>query len=199
MPATPSPVLPDQAPPADTARLTHERLELKDWETGCMKQLFPLIPSPRAAKRFVNVYRLLRGISIGAERREMLEQGRGGYREVLLLLAMITGYPVEGSALMALLLETEHPSPEPGSWWTWLAQHREGQPPANVMTGEADGGVSTQVADDQPDPARWKEMLEKLEQTRSAATQLSCQGLVRWAPVVARYSFASGRLLVSTA
>ena len=66
-----------------------------------MKLLFPLIPTPRATKRFVNVYRLLRGLTTGAQRTALIgNETDGGYRQVLVLLAMVTGYPVEATEVM---------------------------------------------------------------------------------------------------
>ncbi|HET7040267.1 MAG TPA: P-loop NTPase fold protein, partial [Gemmatimonadales bacterium] len=101
----------------ERARLTHERLQLNGWEREYMKYLFPLIPSPRAAKRFVNVYRLLRAVVTGPERAALVEQGPGGYRPTLMLLAMVTGYPLEGAEVIRELLERRRRKNPPGEWW----------------------------------------------------------------------------------
>ena len=46
--------------------------------------------------------------------------------------------------------------------------------------------------------SRWDEMFEKLAHVRlRVGDNLTVKTMVEWAPVVARYSFASGRLLVA--
>jgi hypothetical protein len=49
--------------------LNPEPFQIQEWERETMKKVHALIPSPRAAKRFVNVYRLLRA-QVAHERRE---------------------------------------------------------------------------------------------------------------------------------
>ena len=66
-----------------------------------MKKLFPFVPSPRAAKRLVNVYRLLRA-TVGRDEWSTFlgAGGDGDFRAVLLLLALLTGYPSEGTDIL---------------------------------------------------------------------------------------------------
>lgn len=86
-----------------------EHLQIKPWERDFMTKLHSLIPSPRATKRFVNVYRLIRAsVDIGDE--VMLEEFvgdeiQGEYRAVLLLLAILTGYPDQATEILRHLLE----------------------------------------------------------------------------------------------
>jgi hypothetical protein len=206
-----------QAQAAERARRTHERLQLQDWESAYMKRLFPLIRSPRAAKRFVNVYRLLRGITSG-ERRGLLigDEERGGYRSVLLLLAMVTGYPAETTTVIHELLErTKQPEP-PEKWWALVDAVREeirrpaearAEPEANKATKPGKGRTpkqpkahessSNEEGPPSDDEARWEELFDKLKLLRTdLGEDFTCEDMSKWAPDVARYSFSSGRLLV---
>jgi hypothetical protein len=62
-----------------------------------MKRLFWLIPSPRAAKRFVNIYRLLRASRTGRREHAAFVGGEteGQHRVALLLLAIVTAIPTK--------------------------------------------------------------------------------------------------------
>jgi hypothetical protein len=173
---------------AEQARETHERLDLTPWEAAQMKQLFALIPSPRATKRFVNVYRLLRGLTTGEERKALIGSERdGGYRPVLLLLAMVTGYPVEATEVMRRLLERLKQPKYPANWWRLLEEIRASR------TAE----TSEERPQADADGYQWDEMFRKLADARKeVGDSLMSQTMGKWVPVVARYSFASGRLLV---
>lgn len=76
-------------------------LQLGDAERDFLPRLGPLLPTPRAAKRLVNLYRLLR---IGIPDHELtafLGTGDGGpYQAAALLLATLTGYPDTGRAVL---------------------------------------------------------------------------------------------------
>ncbi len=75
-----------------TIDLQPKNLELTDAERTLMKALYPLIPSPRAAKRFVNTYRLLRA-TLAPSDLEGFESV--GYRAALVLMAALSGFPLE--------------------------------------------------------------------------------------------------------
>ncbi len=80
------PVPPSQ--PVVPTRLLIESLRLTEPEITTMKWLAPLIGrSPRATKRFVNIYRLLKAAVPQAEQRAF---AAGGFRVPMLLLAMAT-------------------------------------------------------------------------------------------------------------
>jgi hypothetical protein len=212
---TPQPEVPTNVAPApqaaavvEHARQTHERLTLNTWESGYMKLLFPLIPSPRAAKRFVNVYRLLRGVLPNEERTLLIGTDKqGGYRAVLLLLGMVTGYPVEATVVIRELLERVKENGGSEEWWTMLdairGKYLKSTPapkPSRRVT-EQTKPPKEQTADqrlDDEDAYRWEEFFESLDLLHdNVGRGLSAKTMARWAPVVARYSFASGRLLVA--
>ncbi len=208
-----TPAQPPDQPAAELeqrARLAHERLQLEHWEREYLKRLFPLIPTPRATKRLVNVYRLLRAITTGEQRQSLLgDERHGGYRAVLLLLAMVTAFPAEATAIIRELLEGQESASPPDDWWAFVADFRAvvdrtvpRQKPARQQK------VAPKKPARQPDRSgleerdedgadRWGQFFEKLQRIRGETEDdFSCSEMALWAPVVARYSFASGRLLL---
>jgi hypothetical protein len=65
-----------------------------------MQSLASLIPTPRATKRFVNIYRLLRASVDDDERASFLESKAALYKAVLLMLAIQIGFPEEATNLI---------------------------------------------------------------------------------------------------
>lgn len=104
--------------------LTPERLVLKDHEVRAMQDLAALVGrSPRAVKRFMNSYRLLRIQVDPAEARTFLpreEGGADGYRHALLLLAIVCGAPDVADALL-LELSKRRATGTLGEWLDRLA------------------------------------------------------------------------------
>ncbi len=97
-----------------------DHLLIHPWEQNFMKQLHELIPSPRATKRFINIYRLIRA-SVDLDDKIRLEdftgaEGEGKYRPVLLLLGILTGYPDQATEILRELLENEHKE----TWWEFV-------------------------------------------------------------------------------
>lgn len=87
--------------------IQEEALIIKDWEAKFALKLYPLIPSPRAAKRFSNVYRILKA----RVRREDLanfkgtEEAPGDFQVPMLLLALLIGAPAESTKVFPRLLQ----------------------------------------------------------------------------------------------
>jgi hypothetical protein len=81
-------------PTSATVELRPQGLQLTQAEVEFMTGLGALLPTPRAAKRFVNIYRLVR---IGIPAPELAEfigdEAGGQYQAVQLLLAMLVGHP----------------------------------------------------------------------------------------------------------
>jgi hypothetical protein len=174
----PGPALPPSAAAIDP-NPTH--LMIGEAEQAFMKALSPLISSPRAVKRFVNVYRLLKAM-VEPEQPEAFEDepGTGEYREILLLLAIQTGYPAEAAALFRSLQDVEADE----SWWRFLDGMAERQ-----------GGPGRPGADE---AGRWDDLRASLHQLLPPTTvpeQQSCARFQEWAPIVARFSFHSGQAL----
>jgi hypothetical protein len=131
-------------PPAvvDT-RQAIEALFLYDWEETYMQALHAFIPTPRLAKRFVNVYRLLRVRATEKNFEHFIgDKFDGEYRTVLLLLAINIGFPSVGAVLLRVLarqrptgtlshflkdLDPETPDEDRGEWARailWSPQHK---------------------------------------------------------------------------
>lgn len=66
-------------------------LELAPGEAEFIAGLGPVVPTARAAKRLVNVYRVLRASKVG--RQKLQDPASGDYKVALLLLSLVTGWP----------------------------------------------------------------------------------------------------------
>ena len=171
--------------------LPPEHLRIEDWEREYMKRLFWLIPSPRAAKRFVNLYRLLRA-SVPEEKQAAFvgETRQGQHRVALMLLAIVTGYPTEAADILRELLKQD----ESRMWWQFVDEfeaqittetglNQKGTPPGKLNEAEAE---------------TLRQLFKNLGEVRELIPDnQSCADFIYWAPQVARYSFQSGRVLLT--
>jgi hypothetical protein len=140
-----------------------------------MKSVSRLIASPRAAKRFINVYRLLR-VSVSESQREDFvgDPSRGQHRPVLLLLAILIGYPMEATEILRGLIEHRPNQP----WWTYVDGFRTHGELSTVSAGEF-GTIEQRKrpvalkAFEEGHARRWHLLLEKLDEIRKADTPLS--------------------------
>jgi hypothetical protein len=105
-------------PPPPPRDLQPPGLEITPDELAAMDELAPLLGrSPRALKRFLNTYRLLkvRAEDPGAFLRD--DEPIAPYRATLLLLALATGQPTTaGAVLDAILRGDEGPADVPSPW-----------------------------------------------------------------------------------
>jgi hypothetical protein len=100
-----------QASIADTEAAA-EALALGEAERDCLLGLAAAVgASPRRAKRFANLYRLLKASLAPAERRGFVLAGgkAGSYEAAMLLLAATTGAPQAARALIEALREAPQP------------------------------------------------------------------------------------------
>jgi hypothetical protein len=178
-------VTPAEKPP-DKMAPAFKPLNLSDDERNFMKRLHPLIPTPRAAKRFVNVYRLLRALN-EEDKDFQGSKERAEHRAVLLLLAILTGHPSQGTEFLRDLLDGEVSE---RSWWEFVEDYRSRTQP---ISG---------VAASQAEAERWRQFFEKIDQVRNDVRNTgscrdfdeSCDAFVKWAGQVARFSFQSARV-----
>ncbi|MFC7616068.1 P-loop NTPase fold protein [Actinokineospora soli] len=107
-PATPAvrprraePVPPPRSTPPRDPGLRPDRLRTREAERAFVKRVLPLLPTPRAVKRLVNTYRLIRA-SIPVEQTDRFVRldGTGPYRAVLVLLALVFGTPGSAADLL---------------------------------------------------------------------------------------------------
>src|SRR5258708_1524410 len=153
-----------------------------------MKPLHQLIPSARAGKRFINIYRLLRASVEDRERIGFVGSDSGGeYQCALMLLAILTGYPVEATEILEALIKEQHKE----SWGTFLESVK-----AKVSKQASGGSASLPRNSPLPDGQRWDELLAKMERIKNNLDDRPCEDFSKWAPRVARYSFQSGRVLL---
>jgi len=160
-------------------------LQLREWERDFMKELHPLVTSPRSTKRFVNIYRLMR-VSI-TDQKELTafvgDKNGGEHRAALLLLAILTGYPAEATDILRDLLERERTE----TWWQYIDGLEETwNKTEKPSTGS--GSLSSQ---------RRKDLMAKLRLLRKMIPERqSSDQFAKWASKVAKYSFESGRVLM---
>jgi WD40 repeat protein len=97
----------DQPGEVVTVELGRQGLRLSQAEVDFMERLGGLIPTPRAAKRLVNIYRLVRiGIPDEDELARFVGDEEGGaYQAVQVLLALLVGYPEFTREIFLALLD----------------------------------------------------------------------------------------------
>lgn len=90
------------APPAASFFIHEEALSITAHEAEFAERLFSLLPSPRAAKRFTNLYRLLKAPMQIEDLSDFegTEDQPGTFRTPMLLLAILIGAPVAGAKLL---------------------------------------------------------------------------------------------------
>ena len=172
---------PQPPPPTPAPKVDLDRgfLRITETEQGFMALLHPLITTPRAAKRFVNVYRILKA-SAPTDRRKAMGRSEE-YRPILLLLAMLTGHPTETTVVLRTLIE-DGPT---GDWWALVEGVIKGATAKEAKT------VDSRLRAD-----RWKLLGDRLEQVKPQYGAADCAAFVYWARDVARFSFESSRVLL---
>ncbi|MBD0259243.1 MAG: hypothetical protein ICV83_26290, partial [Cytophagales bacterium] len=85
--------------------INKESLSIRTWEAGFAERLYTLIPTPRAAKRFSNVYRILKAPvrSEHLARFEGTAEVLGEFQVPMLLLAILVGSSTEATWLFPKL------------------------------------------------------------------------------------------------
>jgi hypothetical protein len=166
-------VVPEDLKPAFT--IHEESLTVKPWEAEFAERLFSLIPTPRAAKRFSNVYRILKA-PLRRDRLRVFEgtpELPGEFQVPMLLLAILIGAPEEALEVFPL-------------WQTALLQRR----PADSFQLLKGGAVSSD---------RMRILQEKLRPIVSDPNFPQAPALfAEWIPRVSRFSFDVGRSVEST-
>jgi hypothetical protein len=163
------------APDPASGGLTSESLRLNKSEVEFLQRLLPLVPTPRAAKRLVNVYRILRAPLRGEDLDRLVgaNDHKPEHPAVLLLLAIVSGFPEQANQIIEGLLERPKPT-----WREFVDTLRQ------------------DVADepDTPDHAVWSRFFERLDSVEAKDIPNDITTYAHWAPRVARYSFRTGRL-----
>jgi hypothetical protein len=162
----------DYATTAGSAvRLRPRTLEISREEAGFLATLGTIVSSPRAGKRLINTYRLLRAPLDDAQL-AAFEGPEREYRVVASLLAIMIGAPAIASRVFGAMLA----APE-GLPWTSFSQSLRAATPTGIDAGD------------------WAQLTEALETFDQAfETMQSMEPFRRWVWRVARYSFETSRL-----
>jgi len=199
-PAGGSPV--HQAAPADDygddqlpVQMEPDFLHISEDERIFMGWLHPLVQTPRAAKRFVNVYRILKS-SVEPNRRAKLDMA-AQHRAVLTLLAMLTSHPTQTTTLLQALVD-DGPTTD---WWSFFTSVRD-----DARTKEHDERRAAAIAARRPDPGPdldddddWSTLSEKLAKVQARWPSAAVAPFVAWARDVSRFSFESSRVVLTPA
>jgi hypothetical protein len=196
---------PSPAPPGIDRNIDRnpEHLRIEEWERTFMKTLSELIPSPRAAKRFINIYRLMRASVDDSERTKFVgDLNAGEYQAAQMLLAILTRYPAEASVILQKLIKDQ----PLGTWGDFkkrtLAEAAAARPGKTKQSPASRSGSKrsssprdAEIAEPLP-IHRWLELFAKLDRIPNNLDDRPAADFKKWAARVARYSFQSGRVLL---
>jgi hypothetical protein len=172
-----------------SADLHPRSLELSSGEVAFLSRLGGLVSTPRAAKRLVNIYRLLRTFLTSESLDALIgERNRDPeYPAVLLLLAAVTGFPEQAAILLPRLQIADV-----DSWWTFYDTFRE----EHLRDRLQARGMPRTLDEHALDPVRWAVLTEQLDGFRGDARLESIEPFRVWASRVGRFSFQAGRVLM---
>jgi hypothetical protein len=167
---------------AQDAELLWEALFLEDWEQSYLQRFGRFIQTPRLAKRFINLYRLLRVQAARYDFQRFVgsrEEG-GEYQAAITLLALNVGFPAVGGRLLRVL-----PTAPVERWSDFLRQLHPDTPEAERQEWAR---ALTWTPEQQ---ASLREVLRLLEGLKKPGLGMleSFQPYAEWAPRVGRYAF----------
>ena len=173
---------------APTHEVDPEVLRISAAEREFMKLMHSLIATPRSAKRFVNVYRLLKASK--ARERSINFENERVHRPVLLLLALTTGFP----DLAALILEALYSAQATG---TPILDIVKSAKEKDLRTREGDHRAAEQWSELEDRLGQVLDLIAKADANRAPPPPaLNGQLLGEWALPAARYSFEASRVLL---
>lgn len=166
-------------------------IDLTTSEVAFAQGLGHLVDSPRAAKRLMNTYRLIRATQhVGSRSRFLGSDGApGDYQALLTLLAVGAGYPTMADRVL-VALESDANDLDISTWADFvkaLDPAPGGQPGALVPPDISDGtdGDYASISD----AAIWADLHRALESLLTSTSLPELAPYQRWGPVVARFSF----------
>jgi ABC-type dipeptide/oligopeptide/nickel transport system ATPase component len=112
----------DAADSDEDRDLDPEALMIKDWERAFAARMFPFIPTPRAAKRFTNTYRILKAPLTAKELVDFegTSDKPGEFQAAMLLLGLATRFPREAMDLFPAIIQLKKTG---GSWQGSIRDH----------------------------------------------------------------------------
>jgi hypothetical protein len=142
-------------------------------EIDMLQRLVAFVPTPRAGKRLVNVYRLLRAL-IGPAARARLESG--DYQTVLVQLALLSGFPEFGPVLFEMVRDANG-----ADFWGLVEQwRRQTTNPNRSMPAAAAAAAGSQKG-----LVALQDALLALRDT----AQLTTETFAAWSQITCRFSF----------
>jgi hypothetical protein len=187
--------------------LKPESLDIHDLELGFMEDLRTILgETPRSVKRFVNVYRLIKAVSLNQAGHFVEDSPHADFKLVLFLLAVLTGLPAISREFFQLLREKEpelgqapgagQHLPEPTG--PTLKQVIEGLGLHGFVSREASGRDQREEKNgyENWEAARDLQQLDTWVQQYDEGSWLSMDTtkLAAWAPLVSRFSYRDEEL-----
>jgi hypothetical protein len=163
--------------------VTAEALQITPGEFNKIRELAGAIGiSPRRAKRFANLYRILKASLSVTERADfVLRDGEaGGFRAAMILLAMTTGAPHAAAIVLNKLTELNETEPDPKA--AFLRVLDDVQPSEEEKSGYR--AAVTAAAEE----------LEANEGTERADVAEATRRFRFWAPRIRRFAFDTDRV-----
>jgi hypothetical protein len=160
----------------EAVELPPQQLQVSAAEVDFMARLGRLLPTPRAAKRLVNVYRLVRIGVRSADLAAFVGDELGGpYQAVQVLLAILVGHPEFARRVFLLVLETTSGELPDAAFADLvavveLAGRSGGKPGGNTQSSGLIHSLLAEVREDSP-------------------LSVSIDECRRWCPRLARFSF----------
>jgi hypothetical protein len=156
-------------------------LRLTDHEVRFIQALAPMVTTPRAGTRLINIYRMIRSTQAtgGSSHFLDLSTGTGDYQAILLLLAIVSSFPELAAPAFEALLRAD-----PGTTWPAFVDELLA---ARAVAGQDEAESS---------PGDWDRMRAALAAVRGDHRIHVADGLGpyrEWAPRIARFSFAAAR------
>lgn len=179
--------------PIPNIELAPQTLVIGDVERNFLKSLTGFVPTPRSAKRLINLYRLLK-VSVGEEGVAAFEgqPGEPGeYQAVALLLAILIGFPALAPNVFAELERTDVPT-----WASFVDRLRPA--PRNTPQSEnlfSSGAVPSMTSSE---AAAWRQLCRTLDALDENLLLKALSPFKNWRERVGRYSFGVGRILATS-
>jgi KAP-like P-loop domain-containing protein/lipase (class 3)/lamin tail-like protein len=173
--------------------LSPQKLVIAEAETDFMALLYDLIPTPRAAKRFINIYRFLRAKLNETELPSFLgnSQEKGEFTAVMILLGMLTGFQGITPYVFRKILDSDK-----NSDWQKLVESLFPYPDYDSQSEKYHNGLLPNIS--KASATEWKRLyraLSELQKTQKPINRL--ETYQKWAPQVARFSFRLGKSINS--
>jgi predicted phosphodiesterase len=189
-PPTPPPAEPEEEEEREV-NLTPPALEIREEERKFASSLSALVPTPRAVKRFINIYRLIRVKIPESDLARFVgsEEEPGEFRVVMILLATLTGFPRQAPYVFNEIRSLDPKLP----WRNLVETLKPRRIPETEPERFRNGVVPNMSAAETNEWIRLYAALRELAPTLPDTMEI----YKGWAPEVARFSFRVGKIAES--